>query len=169
MCWSNSLPSPCTTIPGASAAAEGWTSSRPLALTAQATEKPAAPLDTLHPEIWFKAQLFPYMTQGNGGLSAEQNPHKRNPSVHNQTFVRKCHTPIWSQKRSPPLTREQAQPTLLSHSEWELYDNFEWQLSLVLITSFFLFQEIPAMLPDPGVLKIDTFKWMWNLLIFSRC
>ncbi len=69
-------------------------------------------------------------------------------------------------------TGELAQPNFPSHSKWEhhikleLCDNFEWQLSLVLITLFLLFRAIPAMLPDPGEPKIDKFKWIWKRLIY---
>lgn len=52
-----------------------------------------APPNTLHPEIWFKAQLRPLAAR-YGGQPATKQPHKRNLSIHNQRSVRKCHTPI---------------------------------------------------------------------------
>lgn len=181
MCWSNSLPSPCTTIPRAFAAAEGRPSSGPLAPTVQAAEEPAELQPTqLHPEIRFKAQLLPLAACYGGRRMAKQPSGSPIRGILQFTIKRLWENvthPIWSPQRSFFFffffpTRELAQPNFPSHSEWErhikleLCDNSEWQLSLVLITLFLLFRAIPAMLPGPGEPKIDKFKWIWKRLIY---
>lgn len=72
-------------------AAEGRPSSGPLCShqTGAAEEPSRTTTDTLCPEIWVQGSAAPVWRI----LVGEWKPDKKNPSVHNQTSVRKCHTP----------------------------------------------------------------------------
>ena len=186
MCWSNSLPSPRHDYPRSLCCSRGTAKLRASKLPPkQAAEEPVGePQPTLSAprsgsRLSYSSPLAARYCGRVGAPEEESSSSQSNVCEENVTH------PIWSPteillsfprgnwlSRIPPCTHTHTH----THLEWErhikleLYDNLEWQLSLVLITLFLLFQAIPAMLPDPGVPKIDEFKWIWESdLYFSKC
>lgn len=114
MCWSNSLPSSCTTIPGASAAAQGRPSSGPRAPTEQAAEE------------------LPLAAHCGGQQMVKRQVRatwKECFSSQSNVYEKMSHTHLIPTEMCFFSTREMAQPNFPPHSGWEhhikseLYDN----------------------------------------------